>query len=141
MCEYNAGDFQSWKDIVRALDTHYGVITCTMEALRDIDGYGRLGGTVRQNIHRKLSSLGISTIRQELPTEASAPVILIRQGTPVTELLEIITMTLAGGGVMTDTAESLRRLNMLPDPKGVRDSINAAIGALDQAATMVKVDG
>lgn len=141
MCEYVAGDFKSWTDVVDALESHSGVITCTMESLRDIDGYGRLGGNVREMLTRKLGSLGINTIREELPRDASAIVCLIRSGTPVSELIEVIRMTMAGGGSRQETANRLRRLNQVPDPASLKATVDVAYSAIQAAEVMLVESG
>ena len=141
MCEYTAGDFKTWNDVVAALDARSGVITCTMEALRDIDGYGRLGGNVRENIARKLGTMGVGTIRTDLPREAADMVVLIRQGTPVSELLEMIEVAMAGGGSYQDTADKLRRLNSVPDPNSLKAVVDVAYSSLQAAELMLLAAG
>lgn len=134
------GEFTSWSDVVAALNLQSGVMICTMAALRDIEGYERLGHTVRDNIARKLSTLGIAYIRNELPNEATADVLLYRQGTPVSELIQLIFTVQSGGMNNADhIAESLRRLNVMPDPNTVRAGIMQALSALDDG-TFANVD-
>lgn len=131
--------FNSWSEVVASVNLSNGVLCVTMETLRDIEGYGRLGQTVRANIARKLSTLGLAFIRAELPSEASAEIILYRQGTPVSELIEMIA-TVQGGGMnnSAEIAESLRRLNVVPDPEAVRGGLMTALHALEGAAETVK---
>ena len=138
MCDFVAGDFKSWNDVVSALGSNAGVVTCTMEALRDIDGYGRLGVSVRANIERKLGTLGVTTIREELPKDAAAPVVLIRQGTPVSELIETLSILQAGGGSVQEISVSLRRLNTVPDPASVKASIDVAFAAIQACEVMME---
>ncbi len=124
--------FNSWSEVVAAVNLENGVMVCTMENLRDIEGYGRLGQTVRANIAKKLATLGLAFMRKELPAEASADIILYRQGTPVSELIEMIQTVLAGGmNNAPEIAESLRRLNVMPDPESVRQGLEMALTALD----------
>lgn len=124
--------FASWSEVIAAVNVNSGVLVCTMENLRDIEGYGRLGQIVRSNIARKLSTLGLAFMTKELPSDASAEIILYRQGTPVSELIELIT-TVQGGGMNNaiEIANSLRRLNVVPDPETVRSGILMALSALD----------
>lgn len=131
--------FHSWSEVVAAVNLSNGVLCVTMETLRDIEGYGRLGQTVRANISRKLSTLGLAFIQEELPAEASADIILYRQGTPVSELIEQIT-TVQGGGMnnSAEIAESLRRLNVVPDPEAVRTGLMTALHALEGTIETVK---
>lgn len=130
MVEMNSAGavYTSWSDVVAALNLQSGVMICTMESLRNIEGYERLGTQVRDNIARKLSTLGVAYIREELPTDATAKVLLYRQGTPVSELIQLI-FTVQSGGMNNAEyiAESLRRLNVMPDPNTVREGIVQAV--------------
>lgn len=142
MSEYQSGDFATWFDVIEALKQKSGVITCTMESLRVIDQYGRLGNNVRASIGRKLSGMGISTLTEELPHESGDSVILIRQGLAASELVEVITTALAGGGATTldGTAEKLRALNSVPDPASLKAAVDVARDAI-AAAEGIMGDG
>lgn len=125
----------TWTDIVNAINANYGVLVVKMEVLRDIDGYGRLGTTVRTNIQRKLAAIGVGTIGIELPSEGNAPVLLYRLGTPTAEVIEVIHVTEAGGNNTFDlAADTLRKLNMLPEPEKVQECISVAMDALGRVA-------
>lgn len=127
-------ELNTWSDVVAAVNANNGVIVVMMETLRDIDGYGRLGTTVRHNIQRKLQNIGIGTIRNELPGEGNAPVILFRQGSPVSEVIDVIHTTEAAGTKSFDSAaETLRKVNVMPEPEAVRGFIEQAHRALDAA--------
>lgn len=125
-------DFDSWNDIIAQLSNNNGVIVMTMEALRDIDGYGRLGANVRHNIARKLGSLGVGFLQKELPTEASSHVLLFRLGTPAAQVIEAVqTFDAGGANAVQHAADQLRNINLMPDPNLVRNGIIAALKALD----------
>lgn len=127
---------ESWTDIVTAVNSQNGVAMVTMEVLRDIDGYGRLGSTVRQNIAKKLSAVGIGYMcGDDLPNEASATIILYRLGTPVANLIELVTSTVAGGKATESAARELRKYNILPDPEAIREGIMIVLNALDNTTT------
>lgn len=139
MTQATAEEFHTWTDILPALARHDGVITCTVGALRDIDGYGRNGSNVRASIARRLSSLGVATLTEDLPHKATELLVLYKQGTPVSELVETLTRALAGGGSPNETAESLRRLNKVPDPESVMAAVDLAKNALEAAEAIMTV--
>lgn len=135
---------EGWEDLIGLLDTQSGVCVVTMEQLRDIDGYGRLGGTVRAGIAKKLASMGIGTFAGEnLPSDASANVVLFRLGTPVAELVNVIQNATTDNGWRNRaayTAECMRRLNSVPEPELVSNSIIDTLKSLTAAAKAVGVD-
>lgn len=130
---------ESWKDIVAMLEAHNGVCTVKLEMLRDIDGYGRLGPNVLDEIMEKLNSLGVSTIRETLPMDASASIVLMRKGTPAAELVALIKNLPAHEGEEGHTADELRKLNMVPEPVKVGQNIIDALHALEEAIESVNV--
>ncbi len=135
---------KGWNDLVTLLDYHKGVCVVTMEALRDIDGYGRLGGTVRAGIAKKLQSMGIGTFAGEnLPSDASANVVLFRLGTPAAELVNVIQNATEDDSWRTRaeyTADCLRRLNLIPEPESVTENVLSALRTLEIAAKSAGIE-
>lgn len=128
----NLGTSKTWTDIVTEVNSNNGVSVVSMETLRDVDGYGRLGSTVRANIARKLASVGLGYLcGTELPNDSSACVILYRLGTPTANLIEAVSSAVAGGKACEETAFELRKLNIMPDPQALRDGIMVVLEALD----------
>jgi len=126
----------TWPEIVDAVIANEGVAIITMETLRDIDGYGRLGGTVRANIKRKLATIGLGTIREELPDSGSAPLLIYRLGTPVSHMIELIKEIQSGN--IKDAqyvAGMLRNFNAMPNAYEVREAVTTALTALNGAVT------
>jgi len=133
-------ELSTWNDIITALNSNHGVMTTTVETLRDLDGYGRLGSTVRTNLLRKLHSMGVDIIRKEIPADASATVVLFRQGTPAAQMIDVLRDAEAGSAnALTEAADTMRRINMMPDPDVVKMSIAEAKNALDASARAVNV--
>jgi hypothetical protein len=130
--------FTNWPEVVSTLEKYDGVTVCTVEALRNIDGYARLGPTVLSTITQKLASLGVATLRP-LPKESSSEVVLYRLGTPVSELIDTLAVASNGGGQPTTTAASLRRLNVMPDPDVIREGLETAMQALSKTLENAKV--
>jgi len=133
-------ELTTWNDIITALNSNHGVMTTTVEVLRDLDGYGRLGSTVRTNLLRKLHSMGVDIIRKEIPADASATVVLFRQGTPAAQMIDILRNAEAGStNALIEAADTMRRINMMPDPDVVKTSIEEAKNALDASARAVNI--
>lgn len=133
-------NLKQWPDIISLLNESNDVCVVKMEALREIDGFGRLGVNVRQTIAEKLSSMGVGIIRSELPSDASANVILMRLGTPAAELVGILRSVAANEGRELFAAEALRKLNKVPDPDAVSTGIVSAIASLGKAIADTDID-
>lgn len=130
---------ESWTDIVAAVNANNGVMVVTMEVLRDVDGYGRLGSTVRANIARKLSSVGLGYLcGSELPNESTATIILYRLGTPAANLIDALTTAITSGNSSEETATELRKLNIMPDPEAIREGVMIVLHALDNSSNRTK---
>jgi hypothetical protein len=142
--EQETVNVEGWEDLISLLDDGKGVCVVTMEQLRDIDGYGRLGGTVRAGIAKKLASMGIGTFAGEnLPSDASANVVLFRLGTPAAELVNVIQSATSDNSWRNRaayTAECMRRLNTVPEPEEVSGRILTALKTLGEAARATGVD-
>ncbi len=137
-------NIKGWNDLVTLLDKHKGVCVVTMEALRDIDGYGRLGGTVRAGIAKKLQSMGIGTFAGEnLPSDAAANVVLFRMGTAAAELVNVIQNASEDDSWRIRaqyTADCLRKLNIMPEPESVTENVLTALRNLEQAAKSAGIE-
>lgn len=138
------GNVKGWDELVHLLDANKGVCVVTMETLRDIDGYGRLGGTVRAGIAKKLASMGIGTFAGEnLPSDAAANVVLFRLGTPAAELVNVVQNASEDNSWRTRatyTADCLRRLNIMPEPESVTENVLTALRNLEQAAKSAGIE-
>lgn len=87
--------FHDFKELKRYVEENDGVVTVTMEQLRDAHGAGRLGIHVRQAIADALTSEGLRfvaeplwTARNELPDDRAYEVRIYQPGTPVAKLIE-----------------------------------------------------
>ncbi len=128
-------NLNTWPEVVEAVDSSNGVAVIMMETLRDIDGYGRLGGTVRANIHNKLATIGLGTIREELPSEGSASLLVYRLGTPAGHLIEQLHKLTSGQtkDIMW-LCEALRNFNTAPNANDTHEAIRTALEALQRVA-------
>jgi hypothetical protein len=67
-----------------------GVVTTTMEVLRDAYGAGKLGVHVVANIHKALLGLGLAHYPPELPTYQEYPVRIYKMGSPVADVIDAV---------------------------------------------------
>jgi hypothetical protein len=65
-------------------------LTLRMGVIRDAHGAGRLGVHVRENISKRLRSLGLAHYPHELPGDQNDPVRIYRQGTPMADLIDAV---------------------------------------------------
>jgi len=78
----------SWDEVKKRVEEAGGVLTTTMDVLRDADGAGKLGVHIRASISRNLAGMGIGHVPAELPANQRDQVRLYKRGTPVGELIE-----------------------------------------------------
>lgn len=64
-----------------------GVLQVTMEELRDLEGAGKLGVHVIEDIRRHLRAVDLRTFERALPNSQSGTVLLISTRTDLGELL------------------------------------------------------
>lgn len=101
-----------WTEVTDIVDSNDGVAVVTMETLRDIAGYGRLGTAVRAQIVKQLNDIGVHPIvNGDLPNDAHANVIVYKEGTPAGEVIDLVTSIAKGGRATEITANKLRQLN------------------------------
>src|SRR5438105_14763267 len=72
------------------VERHVGVLTTTMEVIRDAYGKGRLGVHVREGIRNALVGLGLGHYPQQLPEYQGYSVRLYRLGSQVGNLIEAV---------------------------------------------------
>jgi hypothetical protein len=78
------------EDLRAVVDSHDGVLTTTMEVLREAYGSGRLGIHVRDGIRKALAGLGLGHFPRDLPEYQWKPVRVYRLGSPVGDLIEAV---------------------------------------------------
>jgi hypothetical protein len=123
----------TWNEVEDAVNNHDGVVVVTMETLRDIAGYGRLGSAVRQTIVKRLNDMGIHPISNgDLPNDAHANVIIYKEGTPAGDIIDLVTSVAQGGRATETTANELRKLNKGVNTIGVRKALESALNMLDK---------
>lgn len=112
----------NWEELRAAVTRHYGVYRLSMERLRGIGGYGRLGTNVRQVLSAKLASLGLGHLPAELPAYQDKHLLLYLYGTPAAEVISALRSE------VVDAAETaLVQLNASRDGERVREaSLKAA---------------
>ncbi|MCY3544382.1 MAG: hypothetical protein OXI16_09165 [Chloroflexota bacterium] len=72
--------FESFDEVESFVQSNGGIVTVTMEDLRNAHGVGRLGIHVRRAIHSNLAGKGIGHWPKELPEYAHEPVRLYSLG-------------------------------------------------------------
>lgn len=77
-------------EINAEVEANGGVLTVSMEKLRDSAGFGKLGVHVVKQIHNLLEGAGLGHIPKLLPTDQSEQVRLYKQGTPIAHLIHAV---------------------------------------------------
>ena len=79
-----------WDAVKTKVESAGGVVTVTMEELRDASGAGKLGVHVRGEISRTLASMGFGHVPTELPSYQQELVRIYKRGTPIGDLIETV---------------------------------------------------
>ena len=80
----------SWDEIKKKVEDAGGVLTMTMDVLRDAEGAGKLGVHIRTSISKNLAGNGLGHVPTELPANQHEPVRLYKKGTPVGDLIDTV---------------------------------------------------
>jgi hypothetical protein len=113
------GEFGSFADFKEEVTRHDGVLTTTMEVLRDTYKAGRLGVHVRNAISNELAKVGLSHYPVELPIYYHEPVRVYQLGTPIAGLIDAVLipseegdeqLRQATGGVAAEILQAVRAL-------------------------------
>ena len=126
----------TWAKLVSFVEANEGVVTVSMQLLREVAGAGRLGSQVRAEILEKLHSLGIDNIRDELPNTQDATVLLYTIDSRCGRVIQAILNVFSGsnGEVLEDAAQTLSDLNDVQDPNNLRVELYDAVKILDDTA-------
>lgn len=100
-------EFSTWIDLDKAVKANGGVLRVAMWALRDIDGYGRLGVRVLTSIHDKLADIGVGHLPSDLPNNQNQNVVLYK----VSSEAGAVVAAVRNGSSTGDAEAALRRLN------------------------------
>jgi hypothetical protein len=79
----------NWDEINEEVQKNGNLKTVTMETLREAMGVAKLGVNVRTQIRKKLASMGIGHIPEQLPTYQHEQVRLYKRGTDVGDMIEL----------------------------------------------------
>lgn len=82
--------YRGYEEINSDLEGYGGLMSVSMQELRDAQGVFRLGTHVRRSIHNKLQSLGIGHLPRELPEYQEHRVRLYKLGSPIAQNIEDI---------------------------------------------------
>ena len=80
--------YNNFDDVRSSVEEHDGILSVTMQELRDAHGVGRLGVHVRNAIRRNLANRGIGHFPNELPVYQHERVRLYIQGSQFADCLE-----------------------------------------------------
>ena len=83
-------DYTTMEEIRDHVLNSEDVLTLRMGQLRDAHGAGRLGVHVRENISKRLRSLGLDHYPRQLPGDQNNLVRLYRQGTPTATAIDAV---------------------------------------------------
>jgi hypothetical protein len=81
---------ERYEELLGEVKQNGGVLNVDMGRLRDVHGAGKLGNIVVQAISEELDGQGLSHTPKELPTLQWKQVIIYRNGTPVSRLINAI---------------------------------------------------
>ncbi len=82
--------FTTYAELSTIIGDSDDVATVLMEDLRNAHKVKKLGRTVRENIAKKLQSLGLGFVGKELPGYQEHSVRIFRLGTPVATLINAV---------------------------------------------------
>lgn len=126
----------TWPKLVEFVKSNEGVVTVSMQLLREVAGAGRLGSQVRVEILEALHNQGVGIIRKELPNTQDATVLLYTMDSRCGRVIEAILNVFNGsnGEVLEDAAQTLSDLNDVQDPNNLRIELYEAVQVLDDTA-------
>ncbi len=113
-------DIKSLDQLRQVVEENEGVLTITMEHLRDAHGAGRLGVHVRTSISKALLGRGLGHFPEELPAYQENPVRIYKLGSRVADLIDAVLKP------NPDNDEQLRRAGG-GDAEAVLDNIRALV--------------
>jgi len=82
--------FESFEELRDTVQESGGVLTISMEDMRDAHGAGRLGVHVRSAISKGLQGLGLGHYPPELPAYQEQYVRVYRLGSPIADLIDAV---------------------------------------------------
>jgi hypothetical protein len=108
-------DVTTWHELVRAVESHDGVVLVPMETLRRLEGAQRLGVHVLKSISGRLATLGLGHMPNTLPNRQDQEAILYRYGTPASDVIVAIREGLRSVQDVRNTFRALHKLNAAPE--------------------------
>lgn len=79
-----------WDPIKSQVENAGGVVSVTMETLRNAHGAGKIGVHVKDAISNQLAGMGLGHVPVALPSYQHEMVRVYKRGTPVGEFIEIV---------------------------------------------------
>ena len=89
--------FANTQELKQLVEEEEGLLTCTMEQLREMAGAGRLGVHVRDKISKTLAGSGLGHFPHGLPTYQHEEVRIYRLGSPMEDIVNAIVHPSGGG--------------------------------------------
>lgn len=83
-------NFSSIEELAGIVDENQGVVTVSMQALRNAYGAERLGVHVRAGLSRALKQAGLGHLPRELPDSQNSWARIYRRGSAVNELIDAV---------------------------------------------------
>lgn len=80
----------TWDEVKKKVEDAGGVLTITMDVLRDAEGAGKLGIHIRASIDKNLAGIGLGHVPTELPSNQHEQVRLYKKGTSVGDLIDTV---------------------------------------------------
>jgi hypothetical protein len=96
--------FDTLDELKNLVEENGGIVTTTMECLRDACNAGRLGKHVRQKIHNELAGKGLGHLPEDIPESQHEQIHVFKFGTSIGQAIDAIRRP------SQSTAEVLRSL-------------------------------
>lgn len=109
----------TWADLAKSIDANHGVALVPMETLRRLEGAQRLGVHVLNSISKRLRTLGLGHLPNELPNRQDQDAILYRLGSPASEVITAVREGVTSPQDVRNTYEALYKMNALPEVSSV----------------------
>lgn len=134
----------NWPELSTSVDDNQGVLRTSLAALRELEGRQRSGKHIVAAIEKKLASLGLGHLPENLANRQQQVIVLYKLGTPASELVRAIKEGLTETSAPESAYTFLHQFNSMPNPNEIvrRDEVDETVKeevstAIEEAAVSV----